>query len=252
MLRGLVWLLAFSIILGCAGSRKDIVMYPQDRLMLADNLASQGKCSKAIMHYEKVLSEFPPPDVAERARFNLARCHMKLENYETAVQNFEEFRTSFPKSDLVDDAIYLMAVCYKAQAPRAERDQRNTVEALKLVELLLRDYPESNVRTEAQQLLKECRSRLAHKDFLNGELYLKMGYYEAARIYFDSVVSEFPDTEWARRALLGKAKTYEKEQRFDSAAETYRQIISEYPQTYEATQAALRLNQIARAQAGRE
>ncbi len=237
-----VWL-AGLILASCSG-KQPVRMYPEDRLTLADSLSSQGKCSKAVIEYEQVLSEFPAQRIAEQAEYNLARCHMDMGDYDLAIQGFEKFVDSYARSDLVDNALYMIALSYIEQSPRPERDQSETTKALSELHLLLREYPDTDVRDGAEQAVALCRSKLAEKEYLNGYLYLKLRYWRAARIYFDSVVDEYADTPWAERALLGKGIAFAGEKRVDKARETFEQILLDHPDSEVSREATRRLKEL--------
>lgn len=207
-------------------------------------MRARGKCSKAILEYEQLLSEFPSQEIAEQAEFSLAHCRMMMGEYDLAIQGFEGFIDSYPRSELVDNAIYLIAMSYVEQSPRPQRDQTKTAKALDELYLLLREYPESDVRSEAEEQIAGCRSRLAEKDYRSGRLYLKLRYNEAARVYFDSVISEYADTSWYVWAVLGKGLAFEQDKRFEEAAEIYRSVIRDHPATEAATEATGRLEEI--------
>jgi outer membrane protein assembly factor BamD len=233
-----------SCLVACSGSAPGVEVAPEDGAARADGLAAEGKCREAIIQYEELLSQFPPPDVAERARFNRSKCRVELKDYDLAITEFEDFIDSYPKSDLVDDAMYMIAVCYLAQSPRAERDQQNTVKAVGELDFLLREYPDSNVREEVEALRREARAKLAEKEYLNGKLYLRLEYFRAARIYFDAVINEYGDTEWAAWSMLGKAQTYDREGNLKKAIEIYEKVIAHYPDTEPSGRAGMRLDQI--------
>ena len=67
-----VCLLAVSLLcaghLSCSGRKVQEGISPEDRLALADELRSRDKCVRAVEEYEKLLSEFPAPQVAEADR----------------------------------------------------------------------------------------------------------------------------------------------------------------------------------------
>jgi outer membrane protein assembly factor BamD len=231
--------------LGCGGGRPEVAMRPDDRLTLADRLRAEGRCTKAIPEYEKVLSEFPARDVGARARFGLGLCRMELDDYPMAVVEFEDFMGSYPQSDLVDNALYMIALCYYRQSPRPQRDQTNTVKAIDELNLLIREYPESDVRDEAARILAECRSKLAKKEYLNGRLYLDLGYHRSAVVYFDYVLSEYGDTPWAEKALLGKGMALEGQGELEEAAGVYRQVVERFSPGDAASEARSRLETLA-------
>ena len=231
-------------LLCCSGSGSKVTVDPEARAAYADRLAAEGKCRKAVLEYEELLSQFPPPDIAERARFNRSKCRVELEDYDLAVSEFEDFIDSYPKSDLVDNAMYMIAVCYLAQSPRAERDQQNTLKALNELDFLLREYPDSDIREDAAASRMEARSKLAKKEYLNGKLYLRLEYFRASRVSFDIVIDEYGDTEWAAWALLGKGQTYDREGNRNKAIEVYEKVLADYPGTEPYGRAAMRLDQI--------
>lgn len=226
-------LLIFALLcLGLSSCSRQSVkdrMAPEDRLALADRLQSEGKCVKAIEQYERLLSEFPTPQVAEQARFNLAACRLEMEHYDLARADFEDFIDSYPKSERADNALYMIGLSYLRAAPRPERDQTQTTKALNELTLLLREYPETDVREAAEGAVAECRSRLAEKEYLAGRLYLSMKDYVAARLYFDSVIENYGDTPWAARALLSKGRSYAGQKRYDSARAAFEQVIDDFP-----------------------
>jgi len=243
MARRLLLLVSFICLgLGACSRQQSITpKQPEDRLALADELKAKGDYIKAIAQYQQLLSEFPAQEVAELARFNLAVSRMEIEQYDLARSDFEDFIDSYPRSDLVDNAMYMIAVSYIEEAPRPERDQTKMVKALSELNLLLREYPDTDLKDEVEARIGECRSRLAKKDYLSGALYLRLGSYRAAHIYFDSVVAEYGDTPWAAHALIGKAKTYIKEKKFDEAREALQQVVDDFPDTPMSREAAQRL-----------
>jgi outer membrane protein assembly factor BamD len=239
----LVWLLGLATTF-CAGRGEKSTMYPEDRLALADRLRSEGKCSKAVIEYEQLLSEFPSQQLAEQAEYNLATCRMELEEYDFAIQGFEDFIDSYSRSELVDNALYMIALSYMKQSPRPERDQSKTSKALGELYLLLREYPDTDVRDDAEKLVVKCRSKLAEKEYLNAYLYFKLGHNESARIYFDSLLEDYGDTRWAAPALLGKGLALARENRVEEARQAFEQVLRDYPESGYSEEAAQKLKEL--------
>jgi tetratricopeptide (TPR) repeat protein len=63
--------------------------------------------------------------------------------------------------------------------------------------------------------------RLAKKDFSIGRLYLKMGDYEAARIYLQGVIDDYAESNYGAEALYLFARSLEKEKKFAEAKSKY-------------------------------
>lgn len=249
MLRTLITATALACLClaACSGQKAAAPKNPSERLEYADSLRDREEYLKAVSEYEKVLSEFPAPEIAEAARYGLAEARIGLGDFDLARRDLEDFIDSYPRSDLVDNAMYLIAVSHVKQAPRAERDQTATVAALDELNLLLREYPETDILDEASALLAECESKLAEKEYLSGRLYLRMKSYRAAHIYFDLVLEEYGDTPWAPRALLGKAQAFAKQKDFSAVRSTLERVVEEYPDTPESREAAISLSQLANA-----
>ena len=227
-------------------------MAPEDRLALADRLQGEDKCVQAVEQYEKLLSEFPTPQVAERAKFNLAACHLELEQYDLARTEFENFIDFYPKSERVDNALYMIGLSYMRAAPRAERDQTETLKALNDLSLLLREYPESDVRGVAEEAVAECRSRLAKKEYLAGRLYLNMKNFGSARVYFDSVIETYGDTPWAASALYLKGRSYAGQKRYEDARAAFQKVIDDFPGSEAGDKAARELRELEHVRPGGE
>jgi len=237
LVAGLAW---FS----CSRQHAEVAATLEEMLAAADDLKARDRCAEAILMYEKVLSGFPKPQVAEAAKFSMATCRMGMEEYDFAATEFRDFIDAYPKSDLVDNAMYLAARCYLKQAPRIERDQARTAEALSELNLLLRKYPDTDVRKEAEDGMMEARSRLAEKEYLNGQLYYKLGDYKSARIYFDHVVRDYGDTAWAGEALLAKGLAFERQGMNEDARQIYEQLLRDVPSGSSGQEAARRLKRL--------
>lgn len=94
----------------------------------------------------------------------------------------------------------------------------------------LRVPPSSVVEGDwvVQKALLESRSRLAKKEFKNGNLYYRMKKYPSAIIYFDIVLEQFADTPWAQRALRLKGDSYYAMRKYEEAARSYEKYLQDY------------------------
>ena len=67
-------------------------------------------------------------------------------------------------------------------------------------------YPTDKNAPLAETKIKELRSKLALKEIKSAELYSTMDDYKAATLYYDNIVNEYFDTEYADDALYGKIR----------------------------------------------
>jgi outer membrane protein assembly factor BamD len=102
-------------------------------------------------------------------------------------------------------------------------------------------YPDSERVEEAQQLVEELRNKLQKKDFDIAKLYYKMGRYEAAITSFNTLLKEYPDTEYKEEILYYIFKSYysytlnsirvKQEERYQAALDSYDEFVFQYPES---------------------
>ena len=78
----------------------------------------------------------------------------------------------------------------------------------------------------------------AYLELNSAMLYFALKRPAAARVYLEAVVTEYPDTVWARAALLEKARSFAAEGSTALAENEYQRLIELYPGTEEARTAA--------------
>lgn len=116
-------------------------------------------------------------------------------NWVEALARYRTFMTFFPRHPEVPRAQYRIGMCYMNQAPKSNRDQSTTDNALYEFQKLIELYPNSNWADEAQARIQEARGLLADHEFEVARFYLERGHNEAAAGRFQGILSEFPDYE---------------------------------------------------------
>jgi outer membrane protein assembly factor BamD len=219
-------------------------MDPQDQLSEAKREFERGKYLKIIPEFQGLTLNYPGTPEGMEAQFLLAESYRLSEQYDLAREAYQDLIRDYPHSSYREEAQLKIGVAYLDESLPAEFDQELTWKALEEFEVFLAEYPSSPVREQAEHWLNECREKIARKDYLNGRLYLKMGYTEAARKTFERVFSEYPSSESAAPAVLGMAQAYLKEKKRDDAVVFLDRLIEEYPGTPEAQVAEERLREI--------
>jgi len=54
---------------------------------------------------------------------------------------------------------------------------------------------------DAEKNIEKLKEKEAEANFNTGRFYEKQKAYEAARIYYEDVISNYPDSVWAAKAL---------------------------------------------------
>lgn len=191
----------------------------------------------AIEAFKHVTMVSPLSDWADDALIGLADAHRAISDYALAEEGYRRVMSDYPRSPLVPEATYKLGLSFYDQSLPAELDQSMTFSAIEQLEHFVATYPESGLVPEAEERIAELRARLAEKAYGAAALYLQIKNPGAARVYLEAIVEDYPDTEWAPRALLEIARSYIREGATAKAAEAYDRVIELYPGTDEAATA---------------
>jgi tol-pal system protein YbgF len=96
----------------------------------------RGQFQTARQAFEDFLSQYPSDaELAPQAHFYLAQILVREERLDEAIREFLVIRENFPLSDTVPAALYHVGLLY--------RDQGNTAEARRYLELVINTYPDN-------------------------------------------------------------------------------------------------------------
>jgi len=166
------------------------------------------------------------------------------DEYAYAIGEFKKLISSFPSSHLADDASLMIGKANLKLSPKPSLDQTYTRYAIETLKSFLEDYPESDLVPEAKNLLQKSKDKLAQKAYKNGELYVKLGYYQAALIYLEEVLENYPDSPWMSWALYQKGEVKRLQKENGEAENYYRKVMDEYPESKAAQKAKERLEEL--------
>ncbi len=203
-----------------------VVNQPTRKLEIADELFENEDYDEAIVEYKDYLAVFAGDERCDFAQFRLAECYRLKEDYPLAAVEYRILISDYGYSEYVDDAFYLEALCYFLQSRRVERDQTKTFEARSRLTRFLRLFPDSPRREEAAALLKEINEKLALKKFRSARLYFSLEHYNAARVYFENTIDEYPGTRWAEKSRFYLGRIFEMKGEKEKAADYYRKVGS--------------------------
>jgi outer membrane protein assembly factor BamD len=102
-------------------------------------------------------------------------------------------------------------------SPKYSLDQTYTYQAITEFKNFLELYPTDKNAPEAESMIKRLRGKLAMKELKSADLYSTMENYKAATLYYENVVNEYFDTEYADDALYGKIQMLVTRKKFEEA-----------------------------------
>lgn len=243
------FIIAVILIISCSKHKIKKNAPLRDRFTKAVAMFNDEDYLDAKTQFRIITLSYQGSSLMDSAQFFLAECHFHLKEYILSASEYNKLAKMFPHSDLVDDAQYKAALCEYKLSPKYSLDQEATHKAIRAFQQFLEEFPTSERREDAAQKLKELRNKLAKKEYKAGEIYYKMSEYDAAVVYFQSVIDTYYDTEFAPMAIFMKGKSLYKSDSFDEATEIFQSFAEKYPQHKLTSKAKALLKSIAKKKA---
>jgi outer membrane protein assembly factor BamD len=110
-----------------------------------------------------------------------------------AINEFREFLSFYPTHRRADYAQYKLGMAHFRQMKTPQRDQTETRETVKELQMFAERYPSSSLMPEATARLREARDRLDESNYLVGYFYFRQRWYPGAIDRFKEVLRDDPD-----------------------------------------------------------
>jgi outer membrane protein assembly factor BamD len=193
----------------------------------------------AVEAFQSVVFNYPGASLIDTAQYYLALSYYGQEEYTLASVEFNRLLLNYPASVFAPQAQLMKAVCFYEGTPENYGlDQSDLEQAIKQFEDFLIDYPESDAVSDARAYLLKAKTRLAKKYYKSAIVYTHLSDYRAARIYFQKVVDDYTDTEYAPDATYQLAECYYQEKNYPEALERFENFRIVFPQNDLAVKAA--------------
>jgi outer membrane protein assembly factor BamD len=164
-----------------------------------------GNAAEKFAQVERI---YPYSELAKRARIMQVYSHHKNRSYENVVSSANRFIEFHPNDKDVSYAYYLIGISYYDQVLAIGRDQKLTIEALKVFKLIVEEFPNSEYSSKSQIRINFLRDHLASKEMEVGRYYLKRSHYPPAINRFRGVIEKFSTTSHVPEALHRLVEAY--------------------------------------------
>jgi outer membrane protein assembly factor BamD len=245
MLRKSLFYIVLLIVIASASCSRyqKLVKSPDNELKYekAMEFYDKGDYYKALQLFETVLPVYRGTDKAEELYYRYAYSYYHEGEYIMAAYYFKRFYASFPSSKYAEEVSFMSAYCTYLDSPKFSLDQTNTYEAIDAFQLFINRYPRGDRAQQATEYIDELRQKLLDKAYNIGNLYYKMEDYRAAIVSYESLLKDYPDTEYKEEILYKIIKAYyeyamksievKKKERYESAVKAYLDFISLYPES---------------------
>ncbi len=211
---------------------------------LGEDQFAKKKYQKARQYYSHVYETFPNDPLGRRALLRVADAYYEqgdATNLVEAQYKYRDFINRYPGSDRADYAMVQIAMCSYKQMERPDRDQQKTREALEKFGDAVKSYPKSPLRPEMDKRLQDVLDRLARHDHIIAQYYIKRRSYNAAVQRLNGIVETYPNYSSRDGVFFDLATALSGLGRTAEARLYYERVLSEFPQSTYAGKAKQKL-----------
>ncbi len=224
-----IFLLISLIIIGCGRRDVTLDLSASERFERGMEFYDDGSYSRAVNEFRVVTRQFSGSEYADDAQYYMAMSYYNRGEYVLAANEFETLVNTMSGSPLVADAQYKLAMSYYQLSPRYDLDQEYTYKAIDEFQAFVDFFPTNELVPDAEERIQELNKKLARKQYENATLYMRMRYYRAATRYYEIVIQQYHDTEYAESAHIGKVEALMARELYDEANETIQQFHRRFP-----------------------
>lgn len=185
--------LALAAVLPSCKSQYELLLLSNDsdaKYKAAFSYFNEKKYSKAASLFESLSSLTEGTHRDDTVNYYWGLSNYKAKDYYTAEANFDSFIQKYPRSAFASNATYLRLDCLYRSTLRYELDQKPTQKAIAAISDYLSDYPDSEHKSECDNMLTDLNGRLDRKAYEAAKLYYKMEDYLASRVALRNVLKD--------------------------------------------------------------
>ena len=208
---------------------------------------SSKKWDRARTYYSHVYENFPNDPLGRRSLLRIADTFYQqgdAVNLVEAQYKYRDFINRFPSSEQADYAMLQIAMVSYKQMERPDRDQAKTREAVEKFNDMLKAFPRSNYRGEAEKRLGEATDRLAKHEHLIARFYIKRRSWAAAVQRLNFLIDTYPNFTERDAAFYDLGDALAQLGRNGEARLYFERVLSEYPKSDYAERARRKLADI--------
>jgi outer membrane protein assembly factor BamD len=224
-----ILIFAMFFIFSCSKSRIKPNATLEERMEEGMRLFEKGNYFDAKTQFRIITLSHSGSLIADKAQFYTAECHFNMKEYILSASEYERLIKVYPNSEYVDDAKYKLGLSYYRLSPKYSLDQEYTLSSIVHFQEFLEDYHTSDLVPQVEKYLLEARNKLAHKVYSSADIYRKMTYYSAANIYYNKVLEEYYDTDFAPKALFWLGDCNRRLDKFQESLDAFGEFMQKYP-----------------------
>jgi outer membrane protein assembly factor BamD len=230
--------LGATLLAGCLGKKNaapavgtsaepDKVLYAK-----ATNDIKHGRYSVGRLAMQTLINTYPDSEYLAKAKLEIAKSYYKeggAAGLKQSIVECKDFITFFPFLDEAADCQLQIAMAHYRQMEKPDRDHAEAVQAEAEFQTFLEKYPNSPLRPQAEQDLRNVQEVLAEGNFAVAAFYYRRAAYRASGARLIELTDRYPLYSRADEANWMLGQIYEKGEHNDLAAKYYSRIVKDYP-----------------------
>lgn len=151
----------------------------------------------AIKVFEQIIERNPLGFISTDAQIKIADAYYQMRKFEDAEGAYLRVLENYPNSEWIPYAQYRIPYCKMSSIRIQERNYELLSQARYGFEEFMANNPDGALVPITKEILVEIDITMARRDYETGMFYLRKKRPDAGAIYFESVVKDYPNTEWA-------------------------------------------------------
>jgi outer membrane protein assembly factor BamD len=237
----IVWFpaLAATLLAGCFGKKQAKAPAPgssaePDKVLYEKSVADikHGRYGVGRLGMQTLINTYPDSEYLAKAKLAIGDSYYKeggTAGFKQAIVEYKDFETFFPFLDEAAYAQMQIAMAHYRQMEKPDRDRVEAVQAEAEFQTFLEKYPNSPLKPEAEQHLRDVQEVLAEGNFRVASFYYIRGAYRAAGARLIELTNRYPLYSQADQANWMLGQIYEKGEHNEIAAKYYSRIVKDYP-----------------------
>jgi outer membrane protein assembly factor BamD len=191
-----------------------------------------GRYATGRLALQTVINTYPDSEYLAKAKLAIGDSYFKeggTAGLKQAIVEYKDFITFFPFLEESAYAQLQIATAHLRQMEKPDRDHAEAVQAEAEYQTFLEKYPNSPLRPQAEQHLRDVQEVLAEGNFRVADFYYLRAAYRAAGARLMELTTRYPLYSQADQANWMLGQIYEKTEHNDIAAKYYSRIVKDYP-----------------------
>jgi outer membrane protein assembly factor BamD len=208
---------------------------------------AKERWKSARTYYSHIYETYPNDPLGRRSLLRVADTFYEQGdpvNLVEAQYKYRDFINRYPTSEQADYAMLRIAMTSYKQMEKPDRDQQKTREALEKFNDMLRTYPNSPLKAEAEQRRQEVLDRLAKHEHLVARFYMKRGSWTSAVQRLNYLVDTYPNYNDRAGTFYDLGTSLSRLGRGGEARLYFERVLTEFPESDYAERAKQRLGEI--------